>query len=334
MEERGVVEGQALAPPARPTPRAYLNLALRAALSLLLVGALVYHIGSGAIVGQMRLVPWYILAHVILVLASHVAFVTPRWASILRGLGHNLPSLSLLGSVFVGFLFNQLLPTAVGGDVIRAWRARHLGVPWEMSIHSVLFDRASGVIVAVLGLLILIPFTQAPESGSDTPKIGSLALVLGFGVLIGLAALVTLRYAPGVGPAVQRAVRGVKESVLNLARQPGLMLAITALAAAGQALLVIATWLLASAMRVELPLIDLTFVVLAATLASAIPISIAGWGIREGALVFLFGIYGVAPDTAIAISILLGACLAIAAAPAVLILLFGASLRPSSAAEP
>ena len=65
-----------------------------------------------------------------------------------------------MGSVFLGFLFNQVLPTAVGGDAYRVWRAKQLGVPLDVGIHSVLLDRAFGVLVVLAGTILLLPFAS------------------------------------------------------------------------------------------------------------------------------------------------------------------------------
>ena len=57
--------------------------------------------------------------------------------------------------------------------------------------------------------------------------------------------------------------------------------------------------------------VDIGFEVLAgimaaSLLASRLPISIAGWGVREGLSVSLFGAFGVTAETAIATSVLYG----------------------------
>ena len=130
---------------------------IRAILSISLIAALAYHIGSGEIIGRLRTVSWQALAGATLVLATSVFLVTPRWAVILSVLGFRTSWNALIGSVFLGFLFNQLLPTAVGGDVLRAWRAKQLGAPWETSIYSVLLDRATGVLISLLGAAALLP---------------------------------------------------------------------------------------------------------------------------------------------------------------------------------
>ena len=133
---------------------------IRAILSISVIAALVYHIGTGEIIGRLRTVSWEALAGATLVLATSVFLVTPRWAAILSVLGFRTPWRALIGSVFLGFLFNQLLPTAVGGDVLRAWRAKQLGAPWETSIYSVLLDRATGVLISLLGAAALLPIAS------------------------------------------------------------------------------------------------------------------------------------------------------------------------------
>jgi uncharacterized protein (TIRG00374 family) len=130
---------------------------VRAILSITLVAALAYHIGSGEIIARLGAVSWEAVASATLVLATSVFLVTPRWAVILSVLGFRTSWKALISSVFLGFLFNQLLPTAVGGDVLRAWRAKQLGAPWETAIYSVLLDRASGVLISFVGAAALLP---------------------------------------------------------------------------------------------------------------------------------------------------------------------------------
>src|SRR5947199_1898087 len=110
----------------KASTRARLGLAFRAILSITLIGAIILHIGSIDILNELTALRWSVLAAVTAILASHVLFITPRWSAILAALGHPQPSSLLVGSVFLGFLFNQLLPTAVGGDVLRGWRAHQL----------------------------------------------------------------------------------------------------------------------------------------------------------------------------------------------------------------
>jgi len=299
-----------------------LGLLIRLVLSVGLIGGLVYHIGSADIMAQLSRVRWPVVAFVILVLASSVLVVTPRWTVILTALGYRLRWSKLVGSVFLGILFNQLLPTIVGGDVLRALRVRSLGVPLDVSIHSVLLDRATGVLVSLVGAAALLPFAH-PHTGQTTLRwIIGVAAVIGISgcvVLWGLGHVRILKI-PFVG-RMQRELISLGRSASALAGNPSAAAAVFLLACANQSLPIVAIWLLAGDLLVSLPLVDIAFITFVASLAATLPISVAGWGIREGALVFLFGLYGVQPQTAFTISVLYGASLAISAAPGALVLL-------------
>ena len=83
-------------------------------------------------------------------------------------------------------------------------------------------------------------------------------------------------------------------------------------------------------MGISLPALDLALITFISTLAATVPISIAGWGIREGALVYLFGLYGVRPETAFAVSILFGFALTLSSAPGALFILRAQPKPPSA----
>ena len=105
------------------------------------------------------------------------------------------------------------------------------------------------------------------------------------------------------------------DSIWTFARKPGATFAIIVLAALNQMLPVAAILIFARAVGVTMPIFDIALITFVSTLAATVPISVAGWGIREGALVYLFGLYGVRPDTAFAISILFGFALTLSSAP-------------------
>src|SRR5258707_8827463 len=91
---------------------------VRLGVSVVLVCGLVYVAGTADTLAQLKLVRWQIVALVAVILSSNVLVVAPRWALILTALGSPIRSVALIRSVFLGFLFNQLLPTAVGGDAL------------------------------------------------------------------------------------------------------------------------------------------------------------------------------------------------------------------------
>lgn len=302
------------------------GLLLRAALSIVLVGGLAYRVGSAEILTQIKSVHWEVLVLVVVTLASHVLVVTPRWSTILSVLGYQINAPALMGSVFLGFLFNQVLPTAVGGDAYRVWRAKQLGVPLDAGIHSVLLDRVFGLVVVLVGTILLLPFASLVAQMSLAWPI-ALAAIGGLGACALLWGLGKLTSVAPMTRRLQQIIANFNTDVHALARRPLAVAWIIVLSMIGQIIVVVAITLLAGEMQVRLSLLDLTVISFGAMLAAAIPISLAGWGVREGALMFLFGLYGVPAGTAFAISVLFGACLVTASAPGVLVLISGTSRR-------
>jgi hypothetical protein len=65
-------------------------------------------------------------------------------------------------------------------------------------------------------------------------------------------------------------------------------------------------WLVARALAIEVSLLDCLVLVPPIVLITTLPISIAGWGVRESATVIGFGFIGVAPVDAVALSVVFG----------------------------
>jgi uncharacterized protein (TIRG00374 family) len=297
-------------------------LALRAILSIALIGALIYQIGSAQVLAQIENARWQLLVLVVAILASHVLFITPRWATILSTLGYKIHWTFLLSGVFLGFLFNQVLPTGVGGDALRAWRARALGVPLNIGIYSVLLDRIAGMVTVLLGTVILVPFAVPLPAHGRILWAAAVLLIGGAGSVIGLwvfSRLPLSRFQFLL--ALQKAIDEFNSSLHLLVRHPYALLSVVVLSFIGQLIAAAAIGLLARELQIQISPVDIMVVTFGAMLAATIPISIAGWGVREGALVFLFGLYGVPPQTAFAVSILFGACLIVASAPGAIVLL-------------
>lgn len=83
---------------------------------------------------------------------------------------------------------------------------------------------------------------------------------------------------------------------------------IAAVSVSGQALVLFATVLGVSVLQPETPLWELVAAAAATSFVAALPISVNGWGIREVAAVYTFGLLGVPSDEALAVSVLVGLC--------------------------
>ena len=89
----------------------------------------------------------------------------------------------------------------------------------------------------------------------------------------------------------------------------------------------ITAWLIALALDLSLSLADCLVFVPVVVLASTMPVSIGGWGVREGAMVVLLATVGVSSANALALSVLFGLTGIVISLPGVAIWLAGGHKR-------
>ena len=244
-----------------------------------------------------------------------------RWHIMLRlsGLDH-LSRLWCIRTCLIGSFFNQCLPSSIGGDALRVVAARKQGLAWKDATASVLAERASGLFCFILlafvggGIACLLPNIPA-----ITTMIWAGCGVLFLGVIgaIGAAFFVRAGWYPGflrrfftlgfVDATVIMICR-----IYSIWRVTGVL---TALGLVNSFLNVIVIALFAHAMGQDLPFLVLVMPVLLSILATIIPISLAGWGLRESTMIGLLGLYGVPNETALVLSVAFGLAVMLAALP-------------------
>jgi uncharacterized membrane protein YbhN (UPF0104 family) len=235
-----------------------------------------------------------------------------RFRGIVSALGRPIGVRFAAALTFVGVLFNQALPSAIGGDALRAWQLHDDGRTWREAVTAVLLDRASGIVVLAL---LAAGAVALDASGAFAPLRWALLLIAGLGV----AALVLGAGADRV-PWLPRRIRewleksGLPAGVRALSQAP--VAAAAALwSAASHLLAALAAWALAMALGVDVALGSFVTAALCVLLVTMIPVSYAGWGVREAGAVLLFARLGVPAEQSLAISLLFGAALALAALP-------------------
>lgn len=111
---------------------------------------------------------------------------------------------------------------------------------------------------------------------------------------------------PGVAPFIWEKLRRVWSALAQYRRLSKSALAKITWVSLLNLILSIALFLaLSKALHLAIPLITLVWVRAMVLIVQFIPVSIAGLGIREGALVFILPIYGISPADAMAFSLLL-----------------------------
>jgi len=241
-------------------------------------------------------------------------FSALRWHIVLATETTSPGPWTLLKIVLVGLFFNQVLPSGVGGDAVRAWRCHRLGVGVAASIRSILLDRVSGYFVLVVlfaaGLPVLLHVLP------DVHQRYGLILLLGVS-LCGLMALFLIDYLPWrlLRFRLVAELAALSREGRRLFGRPARSGAIIALATATVGLSIVAFRLVAGSLGVDLPFRSWVVIAPPVTLIQLVPVSLAGWGVRELGFVVVLAGFGVPAEAALAASLLVGLCMMVVGLP-------------------
>lgn len=243
------------------------------------------------LVGEIKLpYLWCTLA----ILSALMFALVLKWYLIARALNIRVPFRSAWRLYLVGSVLNNVLPTAIGGDMYRVYfLSRESDAGLRRSLLSVAIERATGY----GGLLAL----SAPAAvfyfvGWQAGVAVALALVT-----FALAVYVFLRR---IGRSRRPAGGGVISGWLGLS--PSLICCFTAFSVFQQGLWVSTAAILGLAYGLSVPWSYWVLAVTALTLLTVLPISLGGLGVREAGYVALLSPLGVEASRATAVGFAMG----------------------------
>lgn len=304
--------------PAPPDPRvesrARSKTALKAAATLGILAIVLYKVPFAELaarLGKLRVLD--VLALVALTVAQ-VSFGVVRWYRLLRRLGERPRFLALYGDVLVGLTYNMFLPTTVGGDVIRALRARKRVSAAHRAWSTSLFERiagllamaASGAIAASLGLwggLGAGLGTEARVPPALQWIAGGATLVLLLVFFFASAPFrVLVRMLERRLPGAADDVRGIVDDLEGPLATPAARAEALAWSILVQALGI--AFVVVGARGLDAPGHDAAILigVPLVHVLSMVPITIGGLGLREGLFVGILGMLRVPGDVALGLA--------------------------------
>ena len=240
-----------------------------------------------------------------------------RWSIVMDTIRAPLGFAKALPLMFIGVFFNQVLPTAIGGDAVRIWRLYRAGIDHRAAINGVLLERITGLFGLVV-LIVLGVVYMGPRIDNPLVYIGLLAtLPL---TLIGFAVLTHLDRVPARWRRL-RVVEGLGDLAADSRRilSPRAAFALLVLSLASHALASIAVYALANGLGLTLTVWDCLALMPSVILITMIPISYAAWGLREGGMVAMLAFAGIGADAALAVSLAFGVVMLGASLPGYLI---------------
>lgn len=237
-----------------------------------------------------------------------------RWHLIMKNLDIDMPGARSLRYFFGGLWLNQTLPASVGGDIARVWLVTRDGHKLGDALHSIILDRLFPLLsLTALILLTLVQWVVLTKQTIPALLFAVMALVsmVILAVLIQLSDRIThLHQTRWIGK-IQEFVIAIRSCM----RHPRNLLPPLIAGIVGFGLMSELVSSLSYNMSINLDFWECLTLCPPVFLIASLPISIAGWGVREGAMVLILGLVNIPPTQAMSLSIALGLIVLVGSIP-------------------
>jgi len=243
---------------------------------------------------------------------SSTSLAAYRWQLIMCRLVFDEPLSFYVKSYFKGTFFNQVLPGSIGGDAVRIIELSRMGYNKKDAFYGIFVDR----VIGVLGLLVLNGIANLAFPDIFPPWLFKLINILtlcgfcGFILLMNLNRIELLSRYKFIDLFYRLANR------LNRLYDTKTLLAKhVAISVIVHLFSVLAIFSIALSVNVHVNLQTFLIAIPPIFLLMIVPISLAGWGVRDGAMVGILMLVGADRTGVLAVSILYGILLIISSLP-------------------
>jgi uncharacterized protein (TIRG00374 family) len=286
---------------------------------LAITGAVLYFLFSRFDIGKLsqslwHFKPWTIAAGIVL-LSLQTVLASARTQVLLRKkrLALRLPAIQRI--TLVGYFYSQSMLSFVGGDGVRIWLLARHGIPTASAGYVVVLDRIAGLATQLVFVVASWPAFFAMNL--DWQRHVLLA-AFSLACLAGIAALALLKYLPASlldRFAVARHLREISNVAVEFARDARSATLLILLSAAIIMTNVFCIYTYFIGIGTAVSMWHVLVVAPTVFLLSMLPISIAGWGVREGAMSAGFALLGIGSDQSILVSVAFGLTLMLVSLP-------------------
>lgn len=273
---------------------------IQAIVSVGLLAAAVAYVGTnfdlGTIFEDLRQLSVLGIAVAVLSLFANAVLAAVRFKVIARDTGFRISLPQAISAVSAGSLAGALFFQVAGQLVARGYVMRRSAVPFAAVVVGTLYERALAALIsaitAVFGALYVFGYIYLDPTGGGTNLIKVVAGVIAAGLgaaVLGYGSVLVATIAPVLSRRFAGAV--LRLSVLTLAVQAAMMLAYVSVA---------------YQLSPQTNIADLVAASAIVMFAASVPISLAGWGVRELSAVFTLGAVGISASASLTTAVVIG----------------------------
>jgi len=303
------------------------NPLIRGGITVVLVGGLLLTIDVHQVARALGAIPPGLLAMVLVLLAADRVLMGIKWRQLVNGAGASMRMRDAIGIYYQSGFAALLLPTSVGGEVLRGVLGQRAGVPLPVLLPSMVVEKLiaglSNVVLAVVGGIYILSVTSGRDTLVAWTVVGSTAAVVA-----AFAAASSRRVHRWVGRWARRwiparGVRALREFSGGLAdyRERKAVLRTNLALNLGEHLLQFsALYLLALGLGIDLGLIPFFAVTAVVMLVRRVVGFLESWWLAETAVVVLYSLFGVPQALSLGLAFALWATSLVAALPGAMLL--------------
>lgn len=298
----------------RNTLRHWLSLLLRVGITAVLLWYVFGKVDFEALRGRALDFSLGLIAIAVLILGAQVLAGAIRWRKVIHGIHGRLPFATVFQLMFVGMFFNQALPSAIGGDAMRVWHVYRYGLPLRAAFNSVLLDRVIAMAALLLVMLAGLPWLFRLVDSRGIRLAVIIAAVL---MAAGLLALYLLKFLPAALTRwrIIRALQNLSKDLHALIAAPGIVFPVVALSLLLHVMTTLVIYAIARSLGLGIGVVECLVLVPPVILLTILPISLAGWGVRELGMISALGYAGISSSDALLISITFGVLIVLVSLP-------------------
>ncbi len=248
------------------------------------------------------------LPHLALVLALVMldrAVMIWRWLLLLRAADVQVSTGDAARLFLVSSFVGSFLPAGVGGDAARAWGLSQITAKLGDALASVVVDRVLGVLsLAAMGAVGL----AVSASGNATGRVVAAVAVVGLACVAAFWGDALLRWAVPAqhhgGPLARRLIR-LADAVARYRAHRGALATVMAWSLVVQFLRITQAYVLGAGLGMHVPFSYYLFFMPLGLLMLLLPISVSGFGVPQGVIVWLLRPMGVPDALSFALSTLI-----------------------------
>lgn len=288
------------------------KLIVKILITLAILAVIAYKIDLTTVLNVVRnMQPEYLLYALVMQLLS-ATLASYRWYLIMRRLQFGQGPLFYLKSYLKGSFFNQALPGGIGGDAYRVVECAALGNGKKAAFYGVLLDRILGLI----GILLLNLIANIAHPGLLPVAMFHLLNAIALG---GIAAVVVFAMLGKIdrfaGYKLTRHMHEISADLRRVYHDKRAIALHSVISVLIHFVSMLAVYFIGIGVGLNYSLLTFLVLVPPVMLLTIAPISLAGWGVREGGMIGLFMLIGADKALVLSMSVLYGLVLLAASLP-------------------